>query len=496
MKRRKISVIASLVIIVGISSIPVMTYADDINNNTINTESSDTKYKIDSEENWLTEEVAKQLGKSGQTLTEDDFKLIKKIDLSNSKIDDKFPEEIILLRNLEYLNLNNTKLYGDIPEYLAGLNKLTYLDLGDNKLTDIPEEVEDKIIEGKYTYCDVSNNKLNLKEGWHFLKGKKVYLDRYGDPLTGEHEIDGQVYQFKEDGTIREGLEEKDGKTYYYDKTGIAKNAWKAVNGQYFYFNENGEMQKNTMLTINNKKYCVDSNGAMVKGLYVYDGKRYYFNNNGEMQYGFVTLSNNEQCYFRPGTGEMVVNSDIVIDGKKYRFDINGKITKNIWMSDTSYIQPNGQYATITSTYSHSNVNFRLFKYMTNISNQQSVDKRAVELHGGRTDNNCVYFASEALRRIGLSIPNSMCNTYQFENALKNYGFVSCSDLSYLKPGDIVFTNNYSHVFIFMGWDTDGYAYIVDNQKYNYGNQVLHRRNIYEDTSISDRSTHFYYYPN
>ena len=128
--------IASLVIIVGISSIPVITYADDINNNTINTESSDTetKYEIDSEKNWLTEEVAKQLGKSGETLTENDFKLIKKIDLNGTKIDDKFPEEIILLRNLEYLNLNDTKIYGDIPESLGGLNKLTYIDLGDNKL--------------------------------------------------------------------------------------------------------------------------------------------------------------------------------------------------------------------------------------------------------------------------------------------------------------------------------------------------------------------------
>lgn len=492
MKNNKVKIIVLLALAVGISGVPAITHASE-NDNIAVTESV---YKIKSDENWLTEEVAKQLGKSGETLTENDFKLIKKIDLNNTKIDDKFPEEITLLTNLEYLNLNNTKLYGEIPEELGELKKLSYLDLGWNKLTKIPEEVENKIIKGTYTYCDVSDNKFDLNKGWHFLKGKWCYLDRNGDPLTGEQDIEGQTFYFKEDGTVREGLEEKDGKTYYYDKTGIAQNAWKAVNGQWFYFNENGEMQKSTMLSLNNKKYCVDDNGAMVKGLYVYDGKRYYFNENGEMQYGFVTLSNNEEYYFRPETGEMVVNSDIVVGGKKYRLDINGKITKNMWMSDSLYIQPNGQYATITSTYSHSNVNFRLFKYMTNINNQQSVDKRAVELHDGRTDNNCVYFASEALRRIGLSIPNSMCNTYQFENTLKNYGFVSCSDLSYLKPGDIVFTNNYSHVFIFMGWDTDGYAYIVDNQKYNYGDQILHRRKIYEDTSISDRSTHFYYYPN
>jgi len=491
MKRSKIKIVILLAVAVAINSIPVITYAKDVTNTT----NEKLIYVINSDKNWLTEEVAKQLGKSGETLTENDFKNIKKIDLSNTRIDDIFPEEIILLSNLEYLNLNYTKLSGKIPDSLADLKKLTYLDLGDNKLTDIPSELEDKIIEGKYTYCNVEGNKFDLDEGWHFLKGKWCYLDRHGDPLVGEHEIDGQVLQFKEDGAVREGLEEKDGKTYYYEKTGLAKSTWKAINGRWFYFNEDGEMQKSTMLVINNKKYCVDSNGAMVKGLYVYDGKRYYFNENGEMQYGFITLSNNDKYYFAPETGVMIVNSEAVIGGKKYRFDINGKITRNMWMSDSSYIQANGEYANITSTYSHSNVNYRLFKYMTNVSNQLSVDRRAVELHGGRTDNNCVYFASEALRRIGLTIPNSMCNTYQFEKKLKDYGFVSCSDLSYLKPGDIVFTKNYSHVFIFMCWDTDGYAYIVDNQKYNYGNQVLHRRKIYEDTSISDRSTHFYYYP-
>ncbi len=133
---------------------------------------------------------------------------------------------------------------------------------------------------------------------------------------------------------------------------------------------------------------------------------------------------------------------------------------------------------------------------MTDLGNQISVDRTAVALHGGITSNNCVYFASEALRRVGVGIPTSTCNTYELENELKYMGFVPCYDLSQLKPGDIVFTNNYSHVYIFMCWDTDGYAYIVDNQSYNFDNKVLHKRQVYQDTSITDRATHFYYYPN
>jgi hypothetical protein len=46
-----------------------------------------------------------------------------------------------------------------------------------------------------------------------------------------------------------------------------------------------------------------------------------------------------------------------------------------------------------------------------------------------------------------------------------------------------------------MGWDKDGYAYIVDNQRTSFGNSVLHKRLILQDTATTDRATHFFYYP-
>ena len=49
-----------------------------------------------------------------------------------------------------------------------------------------------------------------------------------------------------------------------------------------------------------------------------------------------------------------------------------------------------------------------------NDNNRQSVMKRAIELHGGDLSNNCVYFASEALRRSGLNnLPEYVCNTVE-----------------------------------------------------------------------------------
>ena len=120
---------------------------------------------------------------------------------------------------------------------------------------------------------------------------------------------------------------------------------------------------------------------------------------------------------------------------------------------------------------------------------------KAIELHGGDTSNNCVFFTSEALRRVGIDLPLGTCNTYDLEDKLQAMGFVESYDLSQLKPGDIVFTNGYTHVYIFMGWSANGYAYICDNQADRFDNKVLHLRNIYGDTDLTDRATHFFYYP-
>ena len=491
MKKCRIILLISAVLV--ISSVPaVSTYGAE---SEISTETSVSDNKVYITENWLTDAVASQAGKEIDKLSISDFNNVTVLDLHDERIEEGIPEEIRLLKNLNTLNLNSCRLTGPIPEELGELENLKNVNLGDNKLTDIPDNMVKKISEGKYDNCEVRGNKFDLVRGFYFLNGKWVYLDKNGDVLTGTQEIDGVTYIFSDDGTLRQGLQEENGQSYFYEKNGLAKNKWIMINNKWYYFNENGVMQKNTLLTIDGKKYLVNADGSRVTGMGYIGSNKYYFGKNGDMQYGFIKMGNN-QYYFAPNTGEMAFNKAVMINGSEYRFDANGIMIRNRWINDNKYIGPDGKVQTITSNYSHSNFNFRLFKYMTNAANQASVDKTAVSLHGGRTDNNCVYFASESMRRIGLNIPNATANTYQLENLLKGMGFASCSNLSYLKPGDIVFTKNYSHVYIFMGWAENGYAYIVDNQKYNYDNQILHKRAVYVDTSISDRATHFFYYPN
>jgi hypothetical protein len=113
------------------------------------------------------------------------------------------------------------------------------------------------------------------------------------------------------------------------------------------------------------------------------------------------------------------------------------------------------------------------------------VADRANVLHGGNLHNSCVYYASEALRRIGVKLPDSISLIPPFIDELKKQGFKTSYNLKNLKPGDICFTTDESgvvggrptHTYVFMGWDSPGVAWIADNQLYDYGD-VYHTRSI------------------
>jgi hypothetical protein len=131
------------------------------------------------------------------------------------------------------------------------------------------------------------------------------------------------------------------------------------------------------------------------------------------------------------------------------------------------------------------------------------VNKSARRLNRGDRHNTCVYFASEALRRVGYRVPRNVCNTRQFVAFLSANGWKKNYNISELKPGDICFTTNTalghpSHAQIFMGWVKQGstdYAYIVDNQAYDYNGHIYHIRNIKRKFKDKDATKFFMYKP-
>lgn len=150
-----------------------------------------------------------------------------------------------------------------------------------------------------------------------------------------------------------------------------------------------------------------------------------------------------------------------------------------------------------------SQVQISLYNYVTVEANRKSVEKAARKLNRGNYHNTCVYFVSESLRRVGYDVPKRICNTRQLVSYLSSKGWKVSRNLKDLKPGDICFTTNHalgspSHAQIFMGWTKDGstdYAYIVDNQSYDYKGKTYHIRNIRKKQRDKDATKFFMYKP-
>lgn len=136
-----------------------------------------------------------------------------------------------------------------------------------------------------------------------------------------------------------------------------------------------------------------------------------------------------------------------------------------------------------------------LYRYMSIPENRESVKTKAIKLNHGSQRNSCVYFASEALRRVGFDVPITISYTGNIRTQEKAdislLHFLQCKGwkiskkISLLLPGDICFTaadlkGHPTHVYIFMGWvkkDSIDYGYVCDNQSYDY-ETTLHIRNI------------------
>ena len=147
----------------------------------------------------------------------------------------------------------------------------------------------------------------------------------------------------------------------------------------------------------------------------------------------------------------------------------------------------------VRETKFHSKLQENLYNYMMDPEHQESVHLKAIELHNGDTSNNCVFFTSEALRRVSVDIPENIAYTTNLEKELVKRNWGKVTDLSKLEAGDICFAGE-AHAYIFMGWANEEktVAYVVDNQKARFGS-TYHERGLYDGQGITP-TTHFYEY--
>ena len=332
-----------------------------------------------------------------------------------------------------------------------------------------------------------------MQTDWKQVNEVWYYFRPDGIMATNWQKVNDYWYYFDNNGAMQTNWQEINNNWYYFREDGIMATNWEKVNNYFYFFNNNGIMQTDWH-EINNKWYHFRNDGIMSTGWQNIDDDWYLFNDyNGDMQIGW-TSQNDKWYYLSEETGAMVKDSEKTVNGNIYKFDSDGVMITDKWFGST-YVNKDGIVLHGSPSRSHSYTQYKLFNYMSNEYNRESVHYAAIDLHGGETTNNCVYFTSEALRRAGVKIPLYVANTYQLERELLSRGWIKSTNTSDLRPGDVVFSG-YKHSFTFMNWYDKDYAYIVDNQK-KYFDSVLHKRLVSVDDPINDtiRATHFFYLP-
>ena len=355
------------------------------------------------------------------------------------------------------------------------------------------------------------NSEGIMETGWQFINGDWYYLKSNGPMATGWQFINDDWYYLKPNGPMATGWQFINDDWYYLKPNGPMVTGWQFINNDWYYLKSNGPMATSWQ-KINDDWYYLKPNGPMATGWQKIDNNWYYLNSNGPMATGWRFLDNNwyhlsengpmtigwknsdDKWYYLDDNGAMAQDSEKTINGNIYKFDSDGVMITDKWFEST-YVNKDGIVLHGSPSRSHSYTQYKLFNYMSNEANRESVHYAAIDLHGGETTNNCVYFTSEALRRAGVKIPLYVANTYQLERELLSRGWIKSTNTSDLRPGDVVFSG-YKHSFTFMNWYDNDYAYIVDNQK-KYFDSVLHKRLVSVDDPVNDtiRATHFFYLP-
>lgn len=165
-------------------------------------------------------------------------------------------------------------------------------------------------------YYDKDNGRKVIKAGFvKDNKGLTYYLDEKGEKVLGLHEINGDLYYFRQGGAYKytqlgdmwqDRINYIDGKIYYFDQFGkAAKNRFVFTEGAWHYFYDDGTAATGAV-QINGQKLYFDTNhGRQVKGAFAPDG--YYYDEN---------------------SGELVTNQTRTINGVTYHFDENGRAKK------------------------------------------------------------------------------------------------------------------------------------------------------------------------
>lgn len=215
---------------------------------------------------------------------------------------------------------------------------------GENSIMEINGSTK---IENKryYFYSDG----IMASNGWIYgISGTWYYAYASGELATGDTWINGTLYHFNEDGSLKTEVNKtENGYTLYGDDGEVIgtidSEGWNLVDGNYYYLANGSLVKEIDYQTPDGAWYVFDYQGRMVKNKYEWNrwlseggwaytgwilkaGTWYYADlKTAQLYKGFQTV-NGVEYYFDETNGAMLVGEKVV-DGKIVKTDASGAVT-------------------------------------------------------------------------------------------------------------------------------------------------------------------------
>ena len=197
-----------------------------------------------------------------------------------------------------------------------------------------------------------------ISTGWQTKNGKHYYFNEDGTKATGEQTIDGTTYLFGFSGALKTDWQTINGKRYYFDPvSGSPVFGWmdyfneryyisetegkltglQFIDGQWYQFEEDGTLiegitHQNEPLKTEQEKMLFDENGQPVSGWYeVEEGKLYYADpETNLLVFGFVNIDGNLYHITEENGAD---HGAVMIDNKVYVFNPESGEAMDSWYS-------------------------------------------------------------------------------------------------------------------------------------------------------------------
>lgn len=184
------------------------------------------------------------------------------------------------------------------------------------------------------------------EKGWRYYKND-------GSLATGTQNIDGEKYQFDDQGYMQTGWQKDDsGKWNYFDKeSGAAKkNQWITDDeyGRKYYVKNDGTMADNEIVEIDGKKYFFQKDGPLGINKWIESGGNWYHTDaSGQVLTGWY--KDGWKWYYLDDDGKMLSSQWVDYKGNKYFLHKDGAMAFRTYIKETGsdvykWVDEDGKY--------------------------------------------------------------------------------------------------------------------------------------------------------